>query len=264
VASFTGQKVLRESDLNNIEDMEAEDIRKMMIEHGILKANKSDNIDKKLVDSSIEAENSVYLFGRNTCFRRNCHFIQKHKYFENFIMLLIGLSSAKLALESYIVDLPEDAIEKRISNELDFIFNYFFIIEMVLKMVALGFVMDGGCYLSDSWNKLDFFIVSTSILDMCLVNTDIPALKVLRMLRMIRPLRVVSHNPQLKMIVSALFESLGSIVNVSVIVMIVWLMFAIYGMNTYMGMFYKCTIDPYKYGTKWLCEDAGGKWKNWD
>lgn len=258
VASFTGRKVLRESDLNNIEDMEAQDVRLMMIEQGILKANKSDNIDFKLVDSTIEAENSIYLFNRNSCFRRNCHFIQKHKYFENFIMLLIGLSSVKLALESYIVDEPDDSIFKRISDESDFVFNYFFIIEMVLKMVALGFVMDEGCYLSDSWNKLDFFIVSTSILDMCLVNTDIPALKVLRMLRMIRPLRVVSHNPQLKMIVSALFESLGSIVNVSVIVMIIWLMFAIYGMNTYMGMFYACSIDKYKYGTKWLCEDAGG------
>jgi len=40
VASFTGRKVLRESDLNNIEDMEAQDVRLMMIEQGILKANK--------------------------------------------------------------------------------------------------------------------------------------------------------------------------------------------------------------------------------
>lgn len=66
------------------------------------------------------------------------------------------------------------------------------------------------------------------------------------------------------MIVAALFESIGSIVNVSVIVMIIWLMFAIYGMNTYMGMFFYCSVDKYKYGTKWTCEDNGGEWLRFD
>ena len=82
-----------------------------------------------------------------------------------------------------------------VSNELDFIFNYLFILECVLKVIALGFAMDEGSYLRDSWNRLDFFIVITSAIDMMLSNTNIPALKVLRMLRMIRPLRVISHNP---------------------------------------------------------------------
>ena len=135
---------------------------------------------------------------------------------------------------------------------------------MVLKVIALGFAMDEGSYLRDSWNGLDFFIVVTSIIDMALTNTDIPALKVLRLLRMIRPLRVISHNPQLKMIVAALFESIGSIVNVSVVVIIIWLMFAIYGMNTYMGMFFYCSENPYKHNTKWVCEDHGGEWLRFD
>lgn len=153
---------------------------------------------------------------------------------------------------------------KVISNELDFIFNQLFNVECVLKVIALGFAMDEGSYLRDSWNKLDFFIVVTSNIDMMLAGTDIPALKVLRMLRMIRPLRVISHNPQLKMIVAALFESVGSIINVSFIVLIIWLMFAIYGMNTFMGMFFYCSEEPYKHNTKWVCEDNGGKWLKHD
>jgi len=151
-----------------------------------------------------------------------------------------------------------------INEDLDYIFNYLFIFEMTLKILALGFTMDEGSYLRDSWNGLDFFIVVTSIIDMLLTNTDIPALKVLRMLRMIRPLRVISHNPQLRMIVAALFESVGSILNVSFVVMIIWLMFAIYGMNTYMGMFFYCSEDKYRLNTKWVCEDAGGSWLKWD
>ena len=66
------------------------------------------------------------------------------------------------------------------------------------------------------------------------------------------------------MIVAALFESVGSIVNVSFIVLIIWLMFAIYGMNTFMGMFFYCSEKPYVYNTKWVCEDHGGDWKKFD
>ena len=66
------------------------------------------------------------------------------------------------------------------------------------------------------------------------------------------------------MIVAALFESFGSIVNVSFIVLIIWLMFAIYGMNTFMGMFFYCSEEPYRYNTKWVCQDNGGKWLKHD
>ena len=164
-------------------------------------------------------------------------------------MLLIGLSSVKLASESYFVNEPETSMILTVSNDLDTTFNHCFNLECGLKVLAIGFAMDEGSYLRDSWNKLDFFIVVTSNIDMALANTDIPALKVLRMLRMIRPLRVISHNPQLKMIVAALAKSVAPISNVAIIVMIIWLMFAIYGMNTYMGSFFYCSEMPYKYNT---------------
>ena len=34
----------------------------------------------------------------------------------------------------------------------------FFAVEMVVKMVALG-IFGSKCYLGDTWNRLDFFIV---------------------------------------------------------------------------------------------------------
>ena len=152
----------------------------------------------------------------------------------------------------------------KVSEDLDKVFNYIFITECVMKVIALGFTMDNGSYLMDSWNRLDFFIVMISIIDMALAATEIPALKVLRLLRMIRPLRVISHNAELKMIVAALFESVGSIINVSVVVLLIWLMFAIYGMNTFMGMFFYCSIDQYKYRSQWTCQSHGGEWLRFD
>ena len=96
--------------MENIEEMETEKVRQILVQKGKLKAKEIDNIDKKKVDKEvIHADRSVYLFSRDGCFRRNIFFIQQHKRFDQFIMLLIALSSVKLALNSYIVDLPKDA-----------------------------------------------------------------------------------------------------------------------------------------------------------
>lgn len=106
---------------------------------------------------------------------------------------------------------------------------------MCTKIVALGFVMDDGSYLRESWNVMDCFIVFTSTLDMCLTNVDIPVIKILRLLRTLRPLRVISHNVAMKLIVNSLFMSVGAIFNVIIVILCVWLMFAIFAINMFAG-----------------------------
>ena len=105
--------------------------------------------------------------------------------------------------------------------------------------------MDKGSYLRESWNCLDFFIVITSLIDLIFTNINLPFLKVLRLLRTLRPLRFISHNIGMKMIVITLFESVGPVINVLIVILIVWLMFAILGVNLFEGKFNKCTILPY-------------------
>ena len=78
---------------------------------------------------------------------------------------------------------------------------------------------------------------------MSLNNVDIPAIKILRLLRTLRPLRFISHNVALKMIVVALLESVGGIFNVMIVVFVVWLIFAIMGVNNFGGKFFYCNID---------------------
>ena len=49
---------------------------------------------------------------------------------------------------------------------IDNFFTAAFIVEMTVKLTALGFIMDEGSYLRDSWNRLDFFIVMTSLVEL--------------------------------------------------------------------------------------------------
>lgn len=71
-----GQNKLREEDLDEVEDMDENDIRKMLVEHGYLKPRDTDEIDlKEIKKGVIECEYSVYLFRREGCFRRNVYYI---------------------------------------------------------------------------------------------------------------------------------------------------------------------------------------------
>ena len=66
------------------------------------------------------------------------------------------------------------------------------------------------------------------------------------------------------MIVVALMESVGGIFNVMVVVFMVWLIFAIMGVNFYGGKFQYCNIDMYTIRTQLDCEFIGGEWSTFD
>lgn len=106
---------------------------------------------------------------------------------------------------------------------------------MLLKIIAFGFVMDNNSYLRESWNQIDFFIVVTSLFDATFSNVNVPVIKILRLLRILRPLRFISHNSDMKTIVIALLSSMGAIFNVGIVVIAVFLMFAILGVNLFAG-----------------------------
>lgn len=135
---------------------------------------------------------------------------------------------------------------------------------MSVKIIAVGLVMDENSYLTDSWNQLDFFIVTSSIADMALAGFDLPFIRILRMLRVLRPLRFISRNIGLKMIVVALLESVGHIFNVAIVISMVYLVFAILGVNFMMGQMFYCSIDPYLLHTETECLLAGGSWSRYD
>ena len=108
---------------------------------------------------------------------------------------------------------------------------------MLIKLVSVGLIMDNGSYLRDEWNILDFFIVTSSMIDMALIDLDAQWIKVIRILRALRPLRFITHNVAMRLLVNALIKSLGGILNVLFVVLTVYLLFAILAGSLYKGKF---------------------------
>lgn len=206
---------------------------------------------------------SLYLFHKDSRFRKIVYDITKNKWFDRFVYFLIITSSFKLAYDTYITpESPQNVLN--ISAYLDLFFTIMFTLETCSKSISMGLIMDQGSYLREFWNQLDFFIVVSSLIDLAFANVDLPAIKILRLLRCLRPLRFISHNVAMKMIVTALFESVGAIFNVMIVVMIVWLMFAILAVNLYAGKAFYCTEDMYVHHFKEDCLEAGGEWLRYD
>lgn len=138
-----------------------------------------------------------------------------------------------------------------------------FIFEAVSKIIVLGFVMGKDSYLRDPWNILDFIIVSFSILNWILdslSNVSISFLRGFRALRALRPLRMVSKNEGMKIVVNSLLTSIPNLFNVLLISLLFLLVFGILGVQLFKGAMGSCSdssIDNKKQCVGSFTDDDG-------
>ncbi|XP_070759598.1 sodium channel, voltage gated, type VIII, alpha subunit b isoform X3 [Enoplosus armatus] len=172
--------------------------------------------------------------------RKTCYLIVEHNWFETLIIFMILLSSGALAFEDVYIEQRKTV--KIILEYADRVFTYIFILEMLLKWVAYGFVK----YFTNAWCWLDFFIVDVSIVSLianALGFSDLGPIKSLRTLRALRPLRALSRFEGMRVVVNALVGAIPSIMNVLLVCLIFWLIFSIMGVNLFAGKYYYCYND---------------------
>ena len=182
----------------------------------------------------------------------------KTKWFDQFIMVIIIISSVMMAVEGQSFGDPETTrTVERSFLIADIVFTALFTVEVFIKVVAMGFCCHKGAYLRDNWNVMDFVVVFTSLLNLgfqglssYIVTSDeesadafFSALSVLRMARTLRPLRVVNRNPNLRIVIEALALSIKPLFNVAIVLFLVWFMFALVGVQLMAGKFFSCN-DP--------------------
>ncbi|RXN01236.1 hypothetical protein EOD39_7384 [Acipenser ruthenus] len=115
----------------------------------------------------------------------------------------------------------------------DFIFA-FFAVEMVIKMVALG-IFGKKCYLGDTWNRLDFFIVVAGMLEYSL-NLQNVSFSAVRTVRVLRPLRAINRVPSMRILVTLLLDTLPMLGNVLLLCFFVFFIFGIVGVQLWAGL----------------------------
>ena len=150
-------------------------------------------------------------------------------WFDKFILLIIFANCISLAVEDPSLEEPDPFIEG-----LDMSFLVIFSIEMVLKIIAMGFAWEAHSYLRDPWNILDFSVVILGWFSLSASSLNISAIRVIRILR---PLRTLNSLQGMRGLVLTLLNSLPSMLNILLLFLFTLLIFGTIGVQLFKGMF---------------------------
>eukprot|EP00466_Bigelowiella_natans_P004329 jgi/Bigna1/69667/fgenesh1_pg.9_\ len=181
--------------------------------------------------------------------------ITSKAWFDNVILILILFNCVLLAFSNPLN--PETHWEVKVSRILDPIFLSIFIIEMFLKILALGlwretkseeelpgmpeeYYASSPGYFRDGWNYIDFVVVVFGCLG---AIPSVPNVSAIRVVRVLRPLRAVKRVPQLRALVTVLLYSVAAIGRVSLVLSLLLFFFGITGVTLFKGILRQRCFD---------------------
>ncbi|XP_066563810.1 voltage-dependent P/Q-type calcium channel subunit alpha-1A-like isoform X1 [Amia ocellicauda] len=155
------------------------------------------------------------------------------------ILATIIANCIVLALEQHLPDDDKTPMSERLDDTEPY-FIAIFCFEACIKILALGFAFHKGSYLRNGWNVMDFVVVMTGIL--ATVGTDFD-LRTLRAVRVLRPLKLVSGIPSLQVVLKSIMKAMIPLLQIGLLLFFAILMFAIIGLEFYMGKFHTTCFD---------------------
>ncbi|KFD65588.1 hypothetical protein M514_09876 [Trichuris suis] len=162
-------------------------------------------------------------------------------WFEKVSMMVILINCVTLGMyrpcDEDSVATSCTTVRCKILATIDHMVFAFFAIEMVMKIIALGFYGGDQAYLSETWNRLDFFIVVAGCAEYIFKDQmgDIN-LTAIRTVRVLRPLRAINRIPSMRILVNLLLDTLPMLGNVLLLCFFVFFIFGIVGVQLWAGL----------------------------
>ncbi|XP_078326077.1 voltage-dependent calcium channel type A subunit alpha-1-like isoform X8 [Crassostrea virginica] len=209
---------------------------------------------KKAADISLpgtggSSSRSLFIFSEENFIRKYAKIIIEWGPFEYMVLLTIIANCIVLALEEHLPKEDKTPLAVQL-EETEIYFVVIFLVEALLKIVALGFVLHKGAYLRNIWNIMDFVVVVTGIITMA-ASSQLD-LRTLRAVRVLRPLKLVSGIPSLQVVLKSIIRAMTPLLQVCLLVLFAIIIFAIVGLEFYSGAFKNAC---FKIGTKGNSED---------
>lgn len=164
--------------------------------------------------------------------RKNLTKFIKNKWTQRFILFVIIFNSVILGM------MTSNAIMAKLGNLMNLLCNicvWIFTVELAIKL----YVYKKQFY-KDGWNIFDFIIVAISWIP---TGGVFSSFRVFRILRTLRALRLITQLERLKIIVQAIIDSIPNVSWASVLLLIIFYIFAIMGTTLYGQEF------PIEFGT---------------
>ncbi|VDM21932.1 unnamed protein product [Hydatigera taeniaeformis] len=155
------------------------------------------------------------------------------------VLLTITANCIVLAMERHYPSGDKSALSESLEQTEKY-FLGIFCVEALLKIAALGFVLNEGAYLRSIWNIIDFIVVATGLLAYILPNLNQPALRALRVLR---PIKLVTGFESLQIVLKSIFRAMAPLLQIGLLLLFAITIFAIVGLEFYSGGFHMTCFD---------------------
>lgn len=139
--------------------------------------------------------------------------------FQGLVLVLVIFNAIILGAETFD---GVDAAAGPFLHIADRLILYAFVVEIGIRIIAYR-----AAYFKNGWNVFDFLIVAISI------GAATSGLAALRAFRVLRVLRVITVIPRMRVVVSALLDSIPGISSVGVVLALIVYVFAVIGSNLY-------------------------------
>ncbi|CAH1976056.1 unnamed protein product [Acanthoscelides obtectus] len=174
------------------------------------------------------ATKSFFYFSPFNPIRRACIYLCTNQFFDYIVMATILLNCVFLAMAETI-------------EEAEYIFLAVYSLEMVIKTIAKGFILNKYTYLRNPWNWLDFVVITSGY---ATIGMDVGNLAGLRTFRVLRALKTISILPGLKTIINALLHSFKQLAEVMTLTIFCLMVFALFALQVYKGeLRNKCVLN---------------------
>jgi len=167
-----------------------------------------------------------------------CLKIISTKAFENISICVIVANSAVMLVDDPAAEQPDP-----IFKQVDDFFNALYGLEMILKILGLGFIFGEDAYLRDSWNILDFVIVISAAIpyiqpapEQGVARQEVgvraeagggAGISALRAFRVLRPLRTITSIKGLRVLIMALLAAIPLLRDTLLILLFFFIVFSI-------------------------------------
>ncbi|XP_027762392.1 sodium channel protein type 3 subunit alpha-like [Empidonax traillii] len=199
-------------------------------------------LNKSRIIFRFTATPALWILGPFNRVRKAAIKILTNPYFAWFIVCTVLLNCILLTV-------------RKLPPELDWTeeaFAAIYTTEILIKIVATGFVWNEFTFLRDPWNCLDLFIIIIMYITMF---QDIGNVSALRTFRVLRTLKAISVIPGLKIIVNSLVESVKKLADALIFTVFCLSIFALIGLQLFMGnLTSKCVLRNAMYNDC-FCKD---------
>lgn len=154
--------------------------------------------------------------------------VVKSALFEYTTLFVIFVNSVVMAVNN-------PFRESEVLNQMELVFDIYYMVELLLKILALGLIFNKGTFFRSPANIFDFLVVAVTVSTRFANTKGTIALRPLRVFRVVMPLRSIIRIRELKDIISTLFAIQSTILDSILILILANVFFGIIGLELFSG-----------------------------